>query len=114
MSTNLHDFTINQGETFTKVITWKDSGGTLINLTGYTARMYLRRKISDAAAALILTTENGRIALGGAAGTITLTITATDTSSLEANYVYDLELVSGVYVKRLLQGTITVDPEVTK
>lgn len=114
MSINQHNFTMNQGETFSKVITWKDSAGTLIDLTGYTARMYLRRRIGDPTPALMLTTENGRITLGGAAGTVTLTISADDTALLESLYIYDLELVLTTVVKRLLQGIITIDPEVTK
>ena len=56
------------------------------------------------------------ISLGGAAGTITLTISATDTAALSApqNGVYDLELVSGSTVTRLVQGTFLVTPEATR
>jgi len=114
MSENIYNFTINQGETFSKLITWRDSAGDLINLTGYTARMDLRRKPTDAASLLSLTTANSRITLGGAAGTITLLVSAADTALLSGTYVYDLELVNGSVVKRLLQGQIEIDLEVTK
>jgi hypothetical protein len=43
-----------------------------INLTGYTARMQVRSTLESAEALIELTTANGRIALGGSAGTITL------------------------------------------
>lgn len=108
------DFTVKQGATFQKHITWYDASGAVVDITGYTARMHLRRKITDQNPAFILTTENGGIALGGILGTVDLTISAEDTATLSGTYVYDLELASGDYVKRLLQGTITVDPEVTR
>jgi hypothetical protein len=66
----------------------------------------VRATLESAEALIELTTGNGRIALGGSAGTITLTISATDTAALTAGRgVYDLELVSGSgIVTRLLQG----------
>lgn len=112
---NTHDLCILQGATFSKVITWK-ADGVAVNLTGYTARMQIRAT-ADAATPLIeLTTANGRIALGGSAGTITLTISATDTAALTAGRaVYDLELVSsGGIVTRLVQGVVTISRNVTR
>ena len=114
---NRFDITINQGATFELTITWKDSAGTAINLTGYTARLNVRETYSSSTAVLTLTTENGGITLGGAAGTITLAATATATAALTAPFsgVYDLELVSGgAVVTRLLEGVATVSPEVTR
>jgi hypothetical protein len=65
--------------------------------------------------ALSLTTENGRITVGGAAGTITLNVAATDMVNVDdGQYVYDLELVQGVTVTRLVMGTFLVRPEVTR
>lgn len=114
MAATTYDFTINQGETFSKVITWKDAAESPIDLTGYTATMHLRRKIADVEPAFTLTTENSRVTLGGAAGTVTLTISATDTAAMSGKYVYDLEMVNVSTVKRLIQGSITVDLEVTR
>ena len=110
-----YDITADQGATYSVVITYKNSNGTPINLTGYTARMQLRASYASATAALSLTTENGRIALGGAAGTITLTVAAATMETLEAKtYVYDLELVDGSTVIRLLQGLFVNRPNATK
>lgn len=109
-----YDFKIYQGATFSRVITWKDESGALVDLTGYSARMQIRKKI-DGDSIIELTTSNGRITLGGAAGTITLNISATDTAALLSNGVYDLELVaSGNIVTRLLEGSVTLSREVTK
>jgi tRNA threonylcarbamoyladenosine modification (KEOPS) complex Pcc1 subunit len=77
--------------------------------------MQVRETVESSSTLLSLTTENSRIALGGTAGTITLTVTAADTAAVVAgHYVYDLELVSGSTVYRLVQGCFTVDAEVTR
>ncbi len=114
---NSYNLEINQGATLALVATWKDSAGTAVNLTGYTARLNVRETYSSSSAILTLTTENGGITLGGSAGTITLSASATTTAALTAPFsgVYDLELVSGGgVVTRLLEGVATVSPEVTR
>lgn len=110
---NTYDLCIPAGATFSKVIRWKADGAN-VNLTGFTARMQIRPTAASATTTLSLTTEN--ITLGGTAGTITLTISATDTAAIAAGrYVYDLELVSaGGIVTRLLQGVVTVSANVTR
>ena len=114
---NTADLCIPQGATFSRVIRYRDKdSGSNINLTGFTARMQLRPTAASATTTLSLTTENTRITLGGTAGTITLSISATDTAAIAAGrYVYDLELVSaGGIVTRLLQGVVTVSANVTR
>jgi hypothetical protein len=115
MAATTYDLLIEQGATFSQVITYKDNG-VAVNLQGYTARMQVRSTLESATALIELTTANGRIALGGAAGTITLSISATDTAALTAGRgVYDLELVSGSgIVTRLLQGVATISRNVTR
>jgi hypothetical protein len=113
---NSFDLTINQGATFELTITWKDSAGTAINLTGYSARMQVRETYSSTSSVVSLTNGSG-ITLGGSAGTIAIVISATTTAGLTAPFsgVYDLELVSAAgVVTRLLQGAATVTPEVTR
>lgn len=103
-----------QGATWNRVLTWKTgTPAAPVDLTGYTARMQLRRAVGYPVA-VELTTENGRITLGGATGTITLSIDAATTAALTPMaYAYDLELVSGANVYRLTEGTITVTPNIT-
>lgn len=113
---NRFDITINQGATYELTITWKDSAGTAINLTGYTARMQVRETYSSTTPIVSLTSGSG-ITLGGAAGTIAIVISATTTAALTAPFsgVYDLEIVSAAgVVTRLIQGTATVSAEVTR
>jgi hypothetical protein len=116
MSASIYNINIEQGATFTRTITWKDSANVAINLTGYTARMQIRERVESSTALVSLTNSSG-ITLGGAAGTVVITITATQTDALPnmKKGVYDLELVSaGGIVTRLLQGEVVVSPQVTR
>ncbi len=111
-----YDMVVDQGATLSRVITWKDSSRTPYNITGYTARMQVRETTAAAGVVLELTTANGRIALGGVAGTVTLTVSATTTAAVAAGrYVYDLELVSSAgVVTRLIEGNFIHRAEVTR
>jgi hypothetical protein len=117
MPAGSYDITIEQGATFQLSITWKDADDNPIDLTGYTARMQVRRRHrAEDPALLSLTTENGAITLGGAAGTISIVASATSTDDLPAKpCVYDIELISpGSIVYRVLEGAADVTPEVTR
>lgn len=116
MTAGRRDITIEQGATFTYNLIWKDSDGSPIDLTGYTARMQVRKNYNTSDTLLDLTTENGAITLGGSLGTIAVVGAADDTSAIDARTgVYDLELVSaGGTVTRLIEGKVTINPEVTR
>lgn len=106
------DFFIKQGATFTSAIVWKILGVPK-NLTGFTGRMYLKRTLNGEKL-FELTTTNGRLIISPLDGSITMFVSAADTATLSGQYVYDLEMVQGSFVKRILQGTITIDGEVTR
>jgi hypothetical protein len=116
MAAGRYDLTIEQGATFKRSLTWKTSTATPVNVTGYTARMRVKNKVGGTTV-LHLTTENGGITLGGAAGTISLLATATQTSAIAIKKgVYDLELASNAAtpeVTRLISGQVVLSPEVT-
>ena len=117
MSAGYHHFIIEQGATFGQTLTLKDSSDTLINLTGYTsAEMDLRETPESSSEVLTLTTANSRIALGGAAGTVTLSISAADTANLTAgDGIFDLEVVDGSSrVYRILEGTYTIRRNISR
>ncbi len=104
---------IDQGATYSQAITWKDSNGVIDN-TGYSARMQARATVPSASTVVSLTDGSG-ITLGGADGIITIALTATETAGItEGKYVYDLELVNGSDVYRVVMGTFTVRGEVTR
>lgn len=111
------DLTIYQGATFSRTLLWEAGQPPApVNLTGYTARMQLRVTPDSGFTLLALTTENSRITLGGAAGTIVLSLSAADTAALAfPRAVYDLELVSpGGVVRRLVEGEVSLSKEVTR
>jgi len=117
MSAGYHHFIIEQGATFGQTLTLKDSSDTLINLTGYaSAEMDLRETPESSSEVLTLTTANSRIALGGSAGTVTLSITAADTASLTAGEgVFDLEITDGSSrVYRILEGTYAIRRNISR
>lgn len=109
------DLDLYQGATFSYVLTWEVDGDP-VNLTSYTARLQARTTADATSTALSLTTSGGGIALGGAAGTITITRSATQTAALTpGRYLYDLELESaGGSVTRLVEGELIISAEVTR
>lgn len=123
MPAGRYSFTIEQGATFSRTITYRNSAGVAVNLTGYTARM--KAKTADLATTILDLVDAGAsgsqinaITLGGAAGTVTLALTPAQTAALAAttdfDLVYDLEIVSaGGVVTRLLEGRVKVAREVT-
>lgn len=116
MAAAYFDILIEQGATFRKTFVWKDSNETPIDITGYTARMQLRRKKSSTTAEHSATTENGGITLGGALGTVDVLIPATTTADFSwTTGVYDLELDDGTgVITRLVEGGVEVSKEVTR
>lgn len=114
MLAGLLDIEIEQGATFELVFIYQDEAGNPFDLTGMTGRMQLRRQFKSEEVIISLTTENGRIAFDHYAGKITLKIPATDTAPLTGSGVYDLELIDGATVNRLLEGSFNVCAEVTR
>jgi hypothetical protein len=85
------------------------------DLTGFTARMQVRRTIESTTKIIELTTENGGIEIDGVQGKLTVIMTATQTSALSSSGVYDIEIVDGGgNVSRLVQGVFTLSQEVTR
>lgn len=109
---------IPQGADWTRVVTWyTDVARTLPkDITSYTARMHFRQTRSSSTTLLELSTGGSGITLGDALGTVTVTITAAQASSLPVGRVVaQMELVSGSgVVTRLYELEGTVTKEVTR
>jgi len=117
ISPGKYNLFVYQGATLSKTVTWKDENGALVNLTGYTAQLQMRVTVDAATPFLTLTTSNGGITLGGAAGTINLLASASATSAIQATQgLYALEMTApdGVTITRLLEGIVFMLPEVTR
>lgn len=110
-----YDINIYKGTTFKLNIAYTDSTSAIIDLTGYTARMQVRRTYGSAIITE-LTTENGGIAITALTGGLDLLITATATTLLTAvSGRYDLEIISsGGEVTRILQGDARIIENVTR
>ena len=116
MTAAVYDFVIEQGATLDKSFIWKDSTGTVINLSGYTARMQIRPTAVASTVLLELTTLNNRIIITAGQGKIQLLVSAADTSAITwQRGKYDLELVSSTgVVTRLLSGDVEISREITR
>ncbi|HYE72593.1 MAG TPA: hypothetical protein VEF04_04645 [Blastocatellia bacterium] len=118
MSNGEFNFTLKQGESRRIPLVWK-ANGVAVNLIGCTAKMQLRRKIADEDGAeplYELSTANGRIGITAAEGKVELIFD--DSAFIGAKWrdaVYDLEITfpDGT-VKRLVEGKVTLRPEVTR
>jgi len=111
-----YDIEVEKGTTYLETFTlFLDvDAGTLVKLTGSSARMSVRKK-ANLPEIINLNTTDGGITLGGEAGTVDLEISATDTGALPSGvYRYSLEIEgSGGQVIRYLEGLFTIDKEVT-
>ena len=111
MASGKLDITVEQGATFSRTITIKDASNTAVNISSDTFAGQIRKRHQSAAtqAAFSFTITDG------ANGEVTATISNTNTSSMDpGDFVYDIEWTSGSTVTRLLEGTATVTPEVTR
>jgi len=110
-----YDISTEQGSSLSRVVTYSDANSSPINLTGYTARMQVRPRATSGYAYLTLTSPSGGLTLGGTTGTITILVDGSVTSAIPAgDYVYDLEVVNGAYVDKVMGGDFTLSAEVTR
>ena len=126
MIAGVYNITIEQGTTFYRLIDVMEPDVLdpdeydPFNLTGYTARMQIRRTVDNSTPMLSLTSPtasgNGITVMDGANNAISINITAATTATLLTSGVYDLEIIktSTGAVSRLIQGTITLSLEVTR
>jgi hypothetical protein len=107
--------TIRKGDTLALTLTYTDSDGNAIDLTGYSANFQVRN--TSLASLLLEASTDGDspgIALGDADGTIEVTVDADDTAGVGvASGVYGLTLTSGDGVTTtILYGDVTILPAV--
>ena len=107
------NLSIDQGSSFSSDVTVKDANNNAFNLTGYTAAAKMAKGY---ASTRTRTTITATISGDPTTGVVTLSMTAADTASLDAErYVYDLEITqtSSGQVTRVIEGIISVRPQVT-
>ena len=102
---------IDQGATFTTTVTVTDSNGDAVNLSGYSVAAQIRKTfLSSSATAFTASISNA------SSGEITISLTDTQTTALEAGrFVYDVLITaSGGTKTRVVEGQVTVNPSVTR
>jgi len=105
----VQNIVIDQGTTFSLDITLTNADGTAKDLTSYTPTSQLRKHYSST------TATDFTVAKVDNTGEITLSLSATQTAGLkEGRYVYDVEIASSAETLRVLEGLVTVTPNVTR
>lgn len=122
-----YDIQADQGADLDLDFIWLDDFGVVKDLTGYSARMMIRKDVFDVNPLLSFTTPIGGLTISPTLGKTTLKITAAQTAALQVtaldlgvqnwrtSWVYDLELVDPAgLVTRLVQGRFNMNAEVTR
>mgnify|MGYP007071634577 CR=1 FL=1 len=100
---------IDQGTTFSTSYTFTNDNDDPINFSTYIGASQMRKSYSS--------TSSHSFTVGlGANGVITLGMSANTTSAITAGrYLYDVEVTDSAGVKsRLVEGIVTVTPEITR
>ena len=82
-----------------------------IDLNGYSSYSHMRTSYSSNTFIAFTTSVNGN------EGSVTLSLNANTSSSMNfGRYVYDVELIDSVSnnVSRIIEGIVTITPEVTR
>jgi len=103
-----HHFPIDQGTDFEMTINLTDDNGDDVIVTDYEARGQIRKHYAS--------TNSVSFTTALANGELVLSLTAAQTANIVAGrYVYDVELIDDANtVYRLLEGMVTIVPEVTR
>lgn len=108
-----YNIIIEQGATYELTVTIKQPNRIPMDLTGYIGRSQIRKSFDSATitASFVITFFEPRTD-----GKVMLSLTNVATSGIPTdNYVYDFEVESpDGKVFRILQGEVSISPEVTK
>lgn len=103
------DLIIDQGTTYSTQFTITDANSIPLNFTGYSGNSQIRKHYSSN------TYYTFGVSLSNT-GVVVLSMNSSVTGTITAGrYVYDVEVVDGSNtVSRLVEGVVTVTPQVTK
>ena len=103
---------VDSGSDYSNIITVASSTGTALDLTSYTVKSQLRKSYGSSTAYAFTASV-----YDATAGKIRLQLAADASSAIpEGRYLYDIEITNtGTSAKtRVLEGIVTVTPEITK
>lgn len=106
------ELTLDQGTTFETSVALTNDDQTAINITGYTFASQIRKSYYSTNAVANLTVT----VVDAANGNVKLSMTSANTANVKAGrYLYDLLMTDTGGVKtRVIEGVITVTPQVTR
>jgi hypothetical protein len=107
----ISNLVIDQGTTFSSIITLTNQDGTAMNLTGYTVAAQFRKSYQSS------TFTNFTASIYDAlAGKVRLQLSPAASTGIKAGrYLYDIELTSPTNEKsRALEGLVILTPEITR
>ena len=107
----ISNLVVDQGTTFSSIITVADQTGAPLNITNYTVKSQFRKSYQSSSG-----TNFTASIYDATTGRIRLQLTPSDTSNIQAGrYLYDIELTSPTGDKfRALEGLVIITPEITK
>lgn len=106
------ELTINQGATFESDLDLVDDDGSAINVAGYVFSGQIRKSYYSLNPTANLTLN----IVNAANGNVNIVLSAATTANIKAGrYVYDVKMTDTANVTtRIVEGIITVTPQVTK
>jgi hypothetical protein len=121
MSAGIYNLYIERGATLTRNCIYQDGTGTPINLSGMSLLAQVRANYSEQSVIATITTT----ITNAASGQFTLSMTSAETEALPVNmavdfenqktyYTWDLLLDTGTTRRRLMQGNVTISPDVSR
>jgi hypothetical protein len=108
-----YDISITQGQNYDLVAGVTNASGQAVNISGYNLRGQVRYSYGSTGILLNLEPE----IVSSVSGIFQINLTASETASLPTTVaVYDIEKYSenDVVVNKILNGTFTINPEVTR
>lgn len=106
------ELTIDQGTTFSSVITLTNDDNTVIDVTDSTFSSEIRKSYysTNATAVITVTKEDA------ANGVVKLAIPAANTANIKpGRYLYDLKMTDSANVTvRVIEGIVTITPQVSR
>ncbi len=120
-----HNISAEQGSTFSLLMSYQDANSTPIDIGTYLARMAVKKSQTSTSNSLFVdkagvtgptAAGTGQITIqgSGVTGNIQVDVDAATMATMSAGrYFYDLELVTGSTVTKILKGRFTVEGEIT-
>lgn len=109
MASAKHNLIIDQGSDFNMKLTFRQDGVNM-DLTGYNVRAQIRQTKTSPAVTVSFT----GLVVDAPNGVFMISLPASVSSSINpGNYFYDVEIY-GASITRVLEGKVTITPEVTR